>query len=372
MTASLFRRVPVLLALLLAPALLLPACSKAPEAPPPSADPADLPPPPGVIPAPEPGADGLLPHTRDPASPYADKYPAPGEFSVMTFNVHQYGLSDRDGDPATLEPKPLDAASAVVEIIRQCAPDILVVQEMGGPDAWAEFKFRLRAAGLVGYAHEAFLRRGRTDLNIACLSRFPILENLSHVDDSYTIGPANFPVMRGFLHLRVQVAPSFEIVILGAHLKSKVFHSFGQAEMRRNEARLLGNHVRAVLKENPAANLLVLGDFNDDPTSAPLRLVRTEKQKEILYDLRPFDASGAAWTHRDNADVYSRIDYILVSPALLPGAIPQKTFIPESPALLTASDHRPLVASFLAAPRSPDSPLLDITTRTPPDLSRND
>ncbi len=305
-------------------------------------------------------------------SPYADRFATDGEVSVMTFNVHQYGLRSDPADPAVLVPKPPPEAAAIVETIRLASPDILILQEMGGPDAWAEFRFRLREAGLTAYAYDAYLRRGRHDLNLALLSRYPIVANNSHVDDTYTIGPAQFPVMRGFLDVVIQITPDYSLHILGAHLKSKVFHSFGSPEMRRNEARLLGNHVRNALRDNPDDNLLVLGDFNDDFSSAPLRNIMKEKSRPILFDLRPTDASGAAWTHRDASDTYTRIDYILVSAGLLPEAIPEKIYIPEALHLPIASDHRPLVATFIAAERSPDAPLLDISTRIPPSLPTND
>lgn len=306
------------------------------------------------------------------ASPYADRFATDGEVSVMTFNVHQYGLRKAPDDPAVLEPKPDTEAAAIVETIRLASPDILVVQEMGAPEAWAEFQFRLREAGLSGYAYDAYVRRGRHDLNIALLSRFPIVANDSHLDDSYTIGPAQFPVMRGFLDVTVQVNPDYKLHIIGGHLKSKVFHSFGQAEMRRNEARLLGNHVRAALRANPDDNLLVLGDFNDDPNSAPLRAICQEKKVPVVFDLRPVDTSGAAWTHRSNEDCYTRIDYTLVSTGLLPEAIPEKTYIPEAQHLPIASDHRPLIATFVASDRSADAPLHDISTRVPPNIAEND
>lgn len=305
-------------------------------------------------------------------SPYAERFAGYGEVSVMTFNVHQYGLRPSPGDSSILVPKPAEETAALIETIRLASPDILVVQEMGGPDAWAEFQFRLREAGLTGYAYDAYLRRGKHDLNLALLSRFPIVANDSHVDDTYTIGPAQFPVMRGFLDVKIQINSAYTLHILGAHLKSKVFHSFGSPEMRRNEARLLGNHVRAALRENPNDNLLVVGDLNDDPSSAPLRTITKEKGQSILYDIRPTDASGAAWTRRNADDTYTRIDYMLVSEGLLPETIPQKTYIPEAQHLPIASDHRPLVATFSAADRASSAPLLDITTRIPPALPTND
>ena len=306
-----------------------------------------------------------------PAAPTAPfPRPAANEFSVMTFNLNQYALLDRDGDADTLEPKPPEEAGSIVEAIRQVSPDVLAVQEMGDPAAWAEFKFSLRQAGL-DYGYEEYLRRGRSVLNMGVLSRFPIVATNSHVDDVYTIGPTKFPLMRGVIELDLEINPQYRLRLMVAHLKSKVFHSFGQAEMRRNEARLLNNHVRDALEADPAVNLLVVGDFNDDPSSAALRDIATYKRQRLLHDLRPTDAVGDAWTHRENDDNYHRIDYMLASAGLLPEVVPDKTFAVRSPLLMRASDHRPLVATFVAAERGTDA-APDLSKRLPPEIPQND
>ena len=322
-------------------ALGLAGCSRAPSA---------EPPPPAEPPAPFPR-------------------PAAGEFAVMTFNLNQYALLDRDGDADTLEPKPPEEAGSIVEVIRQVSPDILAVQEMGDPAAWAEFKYSLRQAGL-DYGHETYLRRGRSVLNLAVLSRFPIVATNCHVDDAYTIGPTKFPVMRGFIEIDLEIQPQYRLRLMVAHLKSKVFHSFGQAEMRRNEARLLNNRIRDALADE-RVNLLVVGDFNDTPASAALRDISSYKRRRILHDLRPADAVGDAWTHRQNDDTYHRIDYMLASPGLLPEVVPEKTYAVRSPLLAGSSDHRPLVATFVAAERHPEA-APDLSQRLPPEIHKKD
>ncbi|HAL92406.1 MAG TPA: hypothetical protein DCM68_05210, partial [Verrucomicrobia bacterium] len=286
------------------------------------------------------------------------------------FNLNQYALVDRDGTSATLEPKPREEAEAIIGVIQQVSPDILAVQEMGDPAAWAEFKYSLRQAGLE-YGHEEYLRRGKSELNLAVLSRFPIVAKNSHTDDTYTIGPTKFPVMRGILEIDIAVNPQYRLRLMVAHLKSKVFHSFGQAEMRRNEARLLNNHVRAALKESPDLNLLVVGDLNDDPNSAALREITTYQRKRLLHDLRPADAVGDAWTARENDDTYHRIDYMLASDGLLREVIPGKSFAVRSATLLRSSDHRPIVATFAAADRSPEA-APNLSDLLPPEIPQND
>ncbi len=277
--------------------------------------------------------------------------PAAGEFTVMTFNLHQYALAAPEGAADSLAAKPSEETAAIVEAIRQVAPDILAVQEMGDPRAWDNFKLRLREAGLDYFNDEEYLRQDPADLNLALLSRFPIANRMAHTDDAYTIGPTRFPVRRGFIEVDLEVAPAYRLHLIVAHLKSKLFHEYGQAEMRRNEARLLNNHVRAALKDNPDINLLVLGDLNDDPSSRPLREIVQYQDETILHDLRPEDATGAAWTYRGADDVHQRLDYLLASQGLLPEFIPAKSYVVNFPSLAMASDHRPIVGTFVAAER---------------------
>jgi endonuclease/exonuclease/phosphatase family metal-dependent hydrolase len=58
------------------------------------------------------------------------------------------------------------------------------------------------------------------------------------------------------------------------------------------------------------------------------------------------------WTHYYGAeDTYSRIDYILLSPAMAREWMTNETYVLTIPNWGTGSDHRPLVATFEAADR---------------------
>lgn len=267
------------------------------------------------------------------------------EFSVMAYNLCRYSLADRDGDGQKNDPKPSLEHDAVIELIAAAQPDVLAVQEIGSPSVFEEFRYALRNAGL-DYEHAEYLQRGQSEINLAVLSRFPIVSRQPHTDDTYTIGDAKIPVLRGFLDIEIQVNSNYKFRLMDAHLKSKVFHTLGQTEMRRNEARLLNNYVRKILKESPDENLLVLGDFNDTYRSAPLREITGNKQ-EYLQDLRPHDEAGNVWTHfSPDIDQYDRIDYMLVSRGMRPEVVFEKTRLVSDPRTYEASDHRPLIAVF--------------------------
>jgi endonuclease/exonuclease/phosphatase family metal-dependent hydrolase len=264
-------------------------------------------------------------------------------FSVMSYNVHQYALMDRDEDGVANDPKPADERVAVVELIASERPDVLFLQEMGDEITFDKFRRALRDAG-VEYAYSELLRRGNIEANLALLSRFPIVSVQHRTNDWYSIGEAKVKVARGFLDVELQVSPTYRFRLLGAHLKSKVYSPLGQTEMRRNEARLLNKAVRQVMEENPDVKLLVAGDMNDHHRSAPLREVKG-RRGGTLIDLRPADSGGDVWTYyQEGEDRYSRFDYLLVNEALHKDVV--KAYVVRDPLTYQASDHRPVVVQF--------------------------
>ncbi|MBL7017259.1 MAG: endonuclease/exonuclease/phosphatase family protein [Kiritimatiellales bacterium] len=276
------------------------------------------------------------------------KVPEADSFSVMTYNVRQYALMDRDGGGEADDPKPQEERDAVIQLITAARPDVLALQEMGNELAFSKFKAALRSAGL-DYPYAELLQRGQIEINLAVLSRFPIVSVQHRTNDRYSIGPAKVPVARGFLDVDIQVNPTYRFRLINAHLKSKVYSPLGQTEMRRNEARLLNKAVRDILDENPEINLLVAGDMNDDYASAPLREVAGRRGGQ-LTDLRPVDSAGDAWTCFHAAtDSHSRFDYLFVNEGMKPEVIREQTRVVRDPLTYKASDHRPVIGVFRAA-----------------------
>lgn len=274
---------------------------------------------------------------------------AADEFRVMTYNVERYNIEDRDGDGVANDPKPEAERERVVELITKVSPDVLALQEIGRPAVFKELTYNLKLKGL-DYPYSEYMQLRDSELNLAVLSRFPIVAFKHHHSDVYSIGSAKIPVLRGFLQVDIEAPNHTRFRLINAHLKSKVFHRLGQTEMRRNEARLLHNHVKDSLEEHPERLLLVVGDLNDHIASAALREVIGKKDPK-LHDLRPVDAASTAWTYADkDIDTYQRIDYILASEAMLRHYKPDRIGSLIVPGILEASDHRPIFATFTTHP----------------------
>ena len=160
----------------------------------------------------------------------------------------------------------------------------------------------------------------------------------------------------------IQVTPKYSFTLITAHLKSKrPVPEADEAELRLEEAKVLREKIDTRLAANPNANLVVLGDFNDTQDSKAVKAI-LGKGKAALKDTRPAERNGdnlpnpvpyfaprnITWTHYyGKEDSYNRIDYILLSPGMANDWWKKETYLPTMANWGIASDHRPIVATFV-------------------------
>jgi endonuclease/exonuclease/phosphatase family metal-dependent hydrolase len=223
---------------------------------------------------------------------------------------------------------------------------------MGSPEQFDDFKRRLEAAGL-GYSNFEYVQGPDAARHLALLSRYPIVERQSLPEVGYVLNGRPEKVRRGFLDVTLRVGAAYRIRLLGAHLKSKLPVPEGEALIRRHEARLLRKHVDDILQADPACNLLCYGDFNALKNEPALQELQGPRgSPSYLADLWAKDRWGDRWTHYWRAaDLYSRIDYLLVAPGLLPEVLREKSEVYRSVDWDQASDHRPVFTRILPRDR---------------------
>ena len=270
---------------------------------------------------------------------------------VATFNVENY----LDVATATRHAKSPTAEAKVSESILALKPDVIALQEIGSTNALLELQARLKAGGLdLPFWHE--VAAYDTDIHIAALSRFALTERRPHTNKGFLLNGRRLSVKRGFAELGVAVKTNWGFTLIVAHLKSRVpSPAADEQEWRYEEAKMLRGLVDERLATDPDDRLIVLGDFNDLIDSKPVRLLLGRGQT-ALFDTRPAERNPGAdparrvvWTdYYSREDVYSRIDYIFVSRALKRCWQKEETYILNLPDWGLASDHRPLVAGFIA------------------------
>ena len=279
---------------------------------------------------------------------------APREIVVCQYNVENYvdAKPAGEGSKYGTRAKSEKAAAALVRIIKEINPDILGVCEMGSPERFEDFKKRLNDAGL-GYRDFEYVQAVDEDRHLALLSRFPIVARQSRADVPFELDGKPEKVRRGILDVTIQVNPDYQLRMVGAHLKSKLPVPEGEAIIRRLEAMKLREHLEKILQADAEVNLVCYGDFNDtknEPMFAEVSGVVNTATR--LTALLARDALGDRWTYYwKTADLYSRIDYLFVSPALVGEVVKSKSRVYRGDDWNDASDHRPVFTSIMPVNR---------------------
>ena len=265
--------------------------------------------------------------------------------------MDRFDLETKQTHPST--PKPDAEKARVVEILTAIRPDALGVCEIGTADDVAELQQRLQAAG-VDLPYTELAHGGDPARRLALLSRLPIKTRNTQTTLTYQIGAQTLPFQRGILDVTIAITPTFDLHLLGVHLKSmRTVSEADQAEMRRNEARLLRLHIDSIFTQEPGACILAYGDFNahrNEPSLAEI-MGSPRSAETSLTDVLLRDANGEVWTHFwDTADIYSRLDYCFTSRLLRPHIDTRSSFVHADRDFYKASDHRPLVLKISPAP----------------------
>jgi endonuclease/exonuclease/phosphatase family metal-dependent hydrolase len=279
-------------------------------------------------------------------------------FRVATYNLDNYLDAPTERRRSV---KSEESKAKVRESILAIKPDVLALEEMGTLSAFQELRGSLKTNGL-NFPNCEYVSGFDEDIHIAILSKFPLTSVRPQTNDYFLLNGKRFRVSRGFALVDVQVNTNYSFTLIAAHLKSKrPIASADEAELRHEEAKVLREKIDEAFAANPNINLVVLGDLNDYKNSDSVKAV-IGRGKHKLVDTRPAERNGdtpvirprvdppnVTWTHYyATEDVYSRLDYILLSPGMAREWVTNETYVLALPNWGKASDHRPVVATFEA------------------------
>ncbi|MGJ8677778.1 MAG: endonuclease/exonuclease/phosphatase family protein [Akkermansiaceae bacterium] len=262
------------------------------------------------------------------------------DIRFLSYNLKNYLTEDT-------RTKKNSEITALIQIISEAKPDILGVCEIGTHDDISDLQLRLQKQGiLLPHTH---LTRGSDDIrSLAILSRFPIVEINTAKKLHFLLNGLKIPMNRGILDATIKL-PKSKVRFLGVHLKSKQPSAIANQELvRRNESLLLRTHIDAILTIDPSTPLIVYGDMNDTRRSQTIDSIRGRTKSPLsMHIVELADSRGENWTHFwDAEDIYSRLDYVFISPTLKPRIKRQESSILDPQNWAQASDHRPLLLVF--------------------------
>ncbi len=219
----------------------------------------------------------------------------------------------------------------------------------------------------AGYQFVAAVPTNSTrGINLGVISRVPLVSVTSHRWQPF-LHPDDpeepFYFARDLMETHLDVGRDEPLIVFNVHLKSNRDGKGDPRSMkwRTAEAAAVKDATRAVLKANPKAWVLAVGDFNSDfmvapdqagpwPAMAHLRKPERKglfKGKRVLMDVHDHLPRKQRESHPGDAFYPpANFDYILASPALAARVVPGSAAVLADEDLTTGSDHRPVVATF--------------------------
>lgn len=275
--------------------------------------------------------------------------------TLATYNVENYVAADR----MTAEgfrrdyPKPEAQKRALRRVLLAINADVLVLQEIGDDSYLQELRRDLVKSGL-DYPHATLLVAADSDRHQALLSKRPLLAVTPHARLEFPYLGATERVKRGLLEVRIATSGG-ELSIFGVHLKSRFTDRAEdpQSDLRRlGEATAIRDAIVDRVNDPQRARFVILGDFNDDKASKPMQRLLQRGRAKFARLLPAADSRGDTWTyHYRREDTYTRVDHILVSPALASAVAQARAWIADVDGVREASDHRPVVVTLEFAER---------------------
>jgi endonuclease/exonuclease/phosphatase family metal-dependent hydrolase len=197
-------------------------------------------------------------------------------------------------------------------VISEVRPDILIAVEVENRPTLERFNQQvLRAKFNCAYRHLMVIDgNDQRGIDLGILSRFPIVEIRSHVDELATNGERLFS--RDCPEYDIMLPAGERLIVMPNHLKSKR-NGNNEASQNRRKAQAMGAHTIAAAALSRSFFVLLGGDFNDTPESPALASRFTEGFQDIMsHPNYPTDRPGTYETGLPS----HKLDYLIMSPQL--------------------------------------------------------
>ncbi len=267
---------------------------------------------------------------------------------IVNWNCHNF-FNDKVDSPEITGETVLSTAdydkklSEIAGVLSGLKPDIAMLEEVENEHVTDDL-----AAKLGGYPNRATTQgNDLRGVDIAILSRFPIDKLVSHKGDYFqasTDPTRTFVYARDLMEVHLTINGR-HVVLLGVHLKAfsdatSQLKRLAEAEHTRQIAAQIASH-------DPTAAVIVLGDFNSTPGSAPMNAMvgAAPDQYATVGDLIP-TAQRYSFIYSGQRELIDNQVMNAKADSLLDGTYPDAVSILHTSATAAASDHDPMLATY--------------------------
>jgi len=267
------------------------------------------------------------------------------ELRIATYNVNNYLVMDRHVGARWRPsyPKPEREKAIVRQIIKEVSPDVLVLQEMGSIDFLEELRADMAREG-IHYDYAVHMKGADKDRHLAVLSKRAPTDVVKHKDLNFKYFEGRETVKRGMLEMTYELDSGEKFQLFAVHLKSRYAEKKEDVKSnlrRAREAEACRNRIVERTLDKGMKNYLIAGDFNDHPSSAPMRRFYRRGDLEIGARVPAADSRGEVWTYfYEKESRYEAVDGFVTSFAFMPRIKAGRAYIMDTPGALSGSDHR--------------------------------
>jgi endonuclease/exonuclease/phosphatase family metal-dependent hydrolase len=189
-----------------------------------------------------------------------------GRLVVISYNVENLFDDTTSGEEyaeyrgprwaAELYPAKLAALARAIRSSSPRGPDLIALQEVESAKALTDLR-DLHLQGL-GYRQVVFVPQAGAVTSVGFLSRVEVARVRAHM-----VGQAAGEPLRYILEVELEHRGR-KLIVLNNHWKSKTEGVEATAGARRQAERVLARRLTELLGANPGADLLALGDFNEN------------------------------------------------------------------------------------------------------------
>jgi predicted extracellular nuclease len=266
---------------------------------------------------------------------------------ILDWNLHNF-FDDKKNSTAPQETVVSTAeyqahVSSAAAVLSALDPDVAVFAEIENQPVLEALNQKLGGK----YADLAIVPSPNDPrgINVAAISKIMFTCVVSHQTDSFTLHGAPAP---SYKYTRDCVEYHFtkngrNIILLGVHFRSKVAPD--DPNKRLAEAQHTRDIADGLAKADPTAAIIILGDMNDVPGSEPVTAAQGTGASAYT-DAASSAPSGDQWSFLFMG-TQELIDHQLSNPVLAPMLDTKSVQIKHGADVDAASDHGPIVATYL-------------------------
>lgn len=292
----------------------------------------------------------------DMARPEVDAFVAPPvDIKIATFNVKQFFDTTCDSgrcSAQSFEMLPTESefeakSRQLVLGIESLEADVVLLQEVETEACLTALKERLGSDYQTAFLGET---NASASLDVGIISRLPLIQTVSYQDEPIPLvnQQGNTYFTREFLEVHLDVQGAL-LIVFNAHFRSK--YPPDDPAQRLAEASAASDIVIASSQAHPEALVVLGGDLNDVPGSAPINAL--EDGGSLSRVASELGADAATYTYRGQGQAIDHLYFAETgSGRFVPGTA---RVVRNSSRGLAGSDHSALVGTFSIVPNGTGS-----------------